>query len=160
MPVYNCRECNGMLDPTEHVSCPGCKTKKPLLCSKCNEPINHHDIHGIEKLKTKRPLLCKSCGTSNEVVKCPVCKIGLVRSQGIAVSELEGANVYHKACLEKRRETLRYVNYAVPVAVGGSLAMGVLLYGTYGALSLGGSAIVALVLFFGIKMFKAIIEPR
>lgn len=160
MPVYNCRECNGMLDPTEQVACPGCKTKKPLLCSKCNEPINHHDIHGIEKLKTKRPLLCKACGTSNQVVKCPICKLSQVRSQGVTVSELEGANVYHKACLEKRREVLRYVNYAIPVAVVGSIAMGGLLYSSYGMLSVGGALVAAIALFFGIKMFKAIIEPR
>ncbi len=127
MPNYNCRECNGMLDPTEHVSCPSCKTKKPLLCSKCNDPINHHDIFGIEKLRTKRPLLCKNCGNDNEVVKCPLCKVSQVRSQGVTVSELEGAKVYHKHCLEKRREVIKMANYAAPASAVGILLIGALL---------------------------------
>ena len=148
-----------MLDPTEQVSCPSCKEKKPLLCSKCNDPINHHDIHGIEKLKTKRPLLCKSCGTDNEVVKCPICKLSQVRSQGVTISELEGANVYHKACLEKRREVIRLANIAGPVGAVGVLLIGLLLQST-GSQYLLTSAIVSGILFFGIKMYKTIIEPR
>lgn len=159
MPVYTCRECNGMLDPTEQVSCPSCKCKKPLLCSKCNEPINHHDIHGIEKLKTKRPLLCKACGTNNEVVKCPICKLSQVRSQGVTLSEVEGANVYHKACLEKRREVIRLANIAAPASAAGIILIGVLLRGSVDQ-SMLASVVVAVVLFVGIKMFKTIIEPR
>lgn len=159
MPNYNCRECNGNVDPTEQVSCPTCKCKKPLLCSKCNEPINHHDIHGIEKLKTKRPLLCKACGTSNEVVKCPICKLSQVRSQGVTISEVEGANVYHKACLEKRREVIRLANIAAPASAAGILLIGFLLRGTVDQ-SLLASAVVAGILFVGITMLKTIIEPR
>jgi hypothetical protein len=159
MPVYTCRECSGMLDPTEQVSCPTCKCKKPFLCSKCNEPINHHDIHGIEKLKTKRPLLCKPCGTSNEVVKCPICKLSQVRSQGVSLSEVEGAHVYHKACLEKRREVIRLANIAAPASAAGIILIGLLLRGSVDQ-SMLASVIVAVVLFVGIKMLKTIIEPR
>lgn len=159
MPVYTCRECNGMIDPTEQVSCPSCNTKKPLLCSKCNEPINHHDIFGIEKLKTKRPLLCKACGTSNEVVKCPICKLSQVRSQGVTLSELEGANVYHKACLEKRREVIKLFTIAGPASAVGMLLIGFLLRGAGNQLWLG-SVIVGVALFVGITMLKTILEPR
>jgi hypothetical protein len=148
-----------MLDPTEQVSCPTCKTKKPLLCSKCNEPMNHHDIFGIEKLKTKRPLLCKGCGTDNEVVKCPICKLSQVRSQGVTISEIEGANVYHKSCLEKRREVIRLANIAGPASAAGIILMGFLLRGSVDQ-SMLASVIVAAALFIGIKMFKTIIEPR
>lgn len=159
MPVYQCRECNGNIDPTEQVSCPSCHIKKPLSCSKCNEPINHHDIHGIEKLRTKRPLLCKSCGVDNEVVKCPICKIAQVRSHGVTLSEVEGANVYHKACLEKRREAIRLANIAAPASAVGLLIIGFLIRGT-NPMALTGCVISAVILFVAIKMFRTIIEPR
>lgn len=159
MPIYNCRECGGVMDPTEQVSCPSCHLKKPLSCSKCSDPINHHDIHGIEKLKTKRPLLCKRCGTDNEVVKCRVCKVGLVRSQGVTVSQVEGAPVYHKACLSKRREVVRYAklaSYITPVCI---LLIGFLLQGRV-AQSLLASAVIAGVLFVVINMLRTVWEPR
>jgi hypothetical protein len=159
MPNYQCRECNANIDPTEQVSCPSCKTKKPLLCSKCNEPINHHDIFGIEKLRTKRPLLCKSCGHDNEVVKCPICKLSQVRSQGVAISEVEGANVYHKACLEKRREVIKMAGYAAPASAIGIFVIGLLMRGNNNAAFLG-CMITAGILFVAINMYKTIIEPR
>jgi hypothetical protein len=121
--------------------------------------MNHHDIFGIEKLKTKRPLLCKGCGTDNEVVKCPICKLSQVRSQGVTISEIEGANVYHKSCLEKRREVIRLANIAGPASAAGIILMGFLLRGSVDQ-SMLASVIVAAALFIGIKMFKTIIEPR
>lgn len=159
MPVYNCRECNGNIDPTEQVSCPSCNTKKPLSCSKCNQPINHHDIFGIEKLRTKRPLLCKACGTDNEVVKCPICNLSQVRSQGVTISEVEGANVYHKACLEKRREVIKQANIAAPVCAVGFALIGLLMMNkaTY---ALPACIAISVVLFVAIKAYKTIIEPR
>ena len=159
MPVYNCRECNGNVDPTEQVSCPSCNEKKPLACSKCNTPINHHDIFGIEKLRTKRPLLCKSCGTDNEVVKCPICGLSQVRSQGVTVSQVEGAHVYHKACLEKRREVIRYANIAAPASAVGVALIGLILMNTANYM-LPASLGIAAVLFVGIKAYKNFIEPR
>lgn len=159
MPVYNCRECNGNVDPTEQVSCPSCNEKKPLSCSKCSTPINHHDIFGIEKLRTKRPLLCKSCGTDNEVVKCPICKLSQVRSQGVTVSEVEGAPVYHKACLEKRREVIKYANIAAPASAAGFVLIGLLMMNT-ASYALPACIGIAVVLYVAIKAFKNVIEPR
>ncbi len=159
MPVYNCRKCNGNVDPTEQVACPACKEPKPLSCSKCNDSISHHDIFAIEKLRTKRPLLCKSCGTDNEVVKCPVCKLSQVRSQGVSVSQVEGAPVYHKACLEKRREVIKYANIAAPASAVGVSLIGLLIRNT-ASYTLPACLAIALALFFGIKAVKNFIEPR
>ncbi len=159
MPVYSCRECNSMIDPTEQVSCPSCNEKRPLLCSKCNEPINHHDIHGIEKLRTKRPLLCKNCGTNNEVVKCPICKLSQVRSQGATVSQVEGAPVYHKNCLERRLEVIKYCKIAAPASAVGIVIIGLLsAAGMKSAVPI--SFAVAAILYVGITVFRRIIEPR
>lgn len=159
MPVYQCRECNGNIDPTEQVRCPSCNEKKPLSCSKCNEPINHHDIHGIEKLRTKRPLLCKACGNDNEVVKCPLCKIAQPRSNGVTVSQVEGANVYHKACLNKRREVIRYANMAAPASAAMFVIIAFLVQSSSKA-AFFGCLVTAAVLFVAIRMFRTIIEPR
>lgn len=160
LPAYNCRECNGLVDPTESVSCPHCNTKKPLLCSKCSSPINHHDIHEIEKLRVKKPLLCSSCGVDNQVVKCGLCNVGLVRSQGHTVSPLEGAKVYHKKCLDKRSETVTMANKAAPAAAGAGLLLA-LVFLLMGNSGLGvGALVLGLVLFVGIKMVSKIIEPR
>lgn len=160
MPAYNCRECKGLFDPTEIVRCPHCNEKKPLNCSKCSEPINHHDIHEIAKLRVKKPLLCSSCGTDNEVIKCALCNVGLVRSQGKTVSPLEGAKVYHKNCLAKREEAVGVANKAAPISAGVALLIGLIFiftgaqgWGT-ACLILGGG------LFAFIKMIAKIIEPR
>lgn len=160
MPAYNCRKCNGLLDPTEAVRCPHCNEKKPLICSKCAQPISHHDIHEVAKLKVKKPLLCLSCGNDNQVIKCALCNVGLVRSQGETVSPLEDAKVYHKKCLAKRREAVGLAHKTAPMAAGICLLLGVGLLAlntktlAVGALVLGGA------LFIGIKAFATIIEPR
>ncbi len=159
MPVYNCRKCNGNVDPTDQVSCPACKEPKPLSCSKCNESINHHDIFAIEKLRTKRTLLCKSCGTDNEVVKCPICRLSQVRSQGVTVSQVEGAPVYHKACLEKRREAIKYANTAAPASAVGITLIGFLIMNK-ASYALPACLVLSLVLFMGIKAVKNYFEPR
>lgn len=147
-----------MFDPTEQVSCPSCHCKKPFLCSKCNIPINHHDIFGIEKLKTKRPLLCKACGTDNEVVKCPICKLSQVRSLGVTVSELEGANVYHKECLEKRREVIRMADYAAYIAIGATIIIGITVHKNPSYMM--GSFAIGAIAFVIIKMYKTIVTPH
>lgn len=160
MPSYICRECKGLVDPTESVRCPNCNEKRPLVCSKCNAPINHHDIHEIEKLKVKKPLLCISCGKDNKVVNCALCNIGVVRSQGVTVSPLEDAKVYHKKCLDKRREAVGMANKVAPASAGILLLMGIILIAT--ATKAMGAAAVAVggVLFIAIKVFATIIEPR
>jgi DNA-directed RNA polymerase subunit RPC12/RpoP len=160
LPAYNCRSCKGLVDPTETVRCPQCNEKNPLLCSKCNAPINHHDIHEIEKLKVKKPLLCKSCGGDNQVLKCALCNIGLVRSQGETVSPLEGAKVYHKKCLAKRREAVNLAHKTAPAAAGICLLLGGILAATGTKMLAGAAAAVGLALFIGIKVFATIIEPR
>lgn len=159
MPVYNCRECKELMDPTESVSCPSCNEKKPLNCSKCSEPINHHDIFGIQKLRTKKPLLCNSCGHDNEVVKCGLCKLSLVRSKGISLTPVEGANVYHKECLDKRREVISTANKAAPIAavLGGVLTVMVKGTTAFGVILL---LLISAGLFVGLKMLAKIIEPR
>lgn len=148
-----------MIDPTESVACPSCNEKKPLLCSKCNEPINHHDIHGIQKLRTKKPLLCNSCGHDNEVVKCGLCKLSLVRSKGISLTPVEGAKVYHKECLDKRREVISTSNKVAPVAaiLAGVLTMMVKGGGTLGIILL---ILVAVGMFVALKMLAKVLEPR
>ena len=160
MPAYNCRECNSLLDPTEVVRCPSCNEKKPLNCSKCGTEINHHDIHDIAKLRVKKPLLCLGCGADNEVIKCALCNIGLVRSQGESVSPLAGAKVYHKKCLDKRREAVNLINKAAPV----SFVVAALLGGVFMATGAKGWGTIALFLacafFVIIKMISKIIEPR
>lgn len=158
MPSYNCRECDNMFDPTEQVSCPSCGCKKPLLCSKCNTPINHHDIFAIEKLKTKRPLLCLSCGAENEVVKCPICKLSQVRLQGVSVSSEPGANVYHKACLDKRYEVMKMTRYAAPILLSAFLLVGLAIHKS--PVYMFGSFITGAIFFLAIKMYEKIIEPR
>lgn len=160
MPIYSCRNCNGSVDPTETVRCPHCNEKKPLLCSKCSSPVNHHDIHEIEKLRVKKPILCSTCGVDNQVVKCALCNIGVVRSQGETVSPLENANVYHKKCLEKRREAVGVANKVAPAAAGICILLGGVLFFTatkgagIGAMSIGA------ILFLAIKLFALRITPR
>lgn len=160
LPSYNCRECNSLVDPTETVRCPSCNAKKPLVCSKCNAPINHHDIHEIEKLKVKKPLLCTSCGKDNKVVKCALCNIGVVRSQGVTVSPLEDAKVYHRKCLDKRKEAVGMANKVAPASAGILLLLGIVLMVT--ATKGAGAAAVGVggILFVAIKVFATIIEPR
>lgn len=160
MPAYNCRQCKGLLDPTETVKCPHCGEKKPLICSKCAEPINHHDIHEVAKLKVKKPLLCLSCGNDNQVLKCALCNVGLVRSQGVTVSPLENAKVYHKKCLARRQEAVALAHKTAPIAAGICLvlALGLVAYGT--KMAGAGAALVGAALFVGIKVFATIIEPR
>ena len=161
MPVYKCRKCNEMLDPTETVRCPGCNEKKPLSCSKCSEEINHHDIYEIEKLRTKKPLLCKGCGSDNQVVKCPLCGIGLVRSRGVTVSQLATARVYHKACLDQRLQFFATADKAAMVAAAAGLILGIGVmisgYGSnyaIGLLGLGGG------IFGVIKALKGFLKSR
>lgn len=160
MPSYNCRSCKGLVDPTETVRCTHCSEKKPLLCSKCSSPINHHDIHGIEKLRVKKPLLCKSCGVDNQVIKCALCNVGLVRSQGETVSPLENAKVYHKKCLAKRREAVAMANKAAPIAGGISLLFGLLLIIIGTKQWAVPALLVGAALFVAIKVFSTVIEPR
>lgn len=160
MPAYNCRQCKGLLDPTEAVRCPHCNEKKPLLCSKCSSPINHHDIHEIAKLKVKKPLLCGGCGVDNQVLKCALCNVGLVRSQGMTVSPLEGAKVYHKNCLKKRQDTVSMANKAAPAAAGVGLLLGLIFVATGSKTAGIGVLAVGIALWVGIKMFSRIIEPR
>ncbi len=160
LPAYNCRKCNGLVDPTETVRCPTCSEKNPLLCSKCSAPINHHDIHEVEKLKVKKPLLCKSCGVDNQVIKCALCNVGLVRLQGETVSPLEGAKVYHKKCLEKRREAVGLAHKTAPAAAGICLLLGTVLLFTGTKTLAAAAAGVGLVLYIAVKVFATIIEPR
>ena len=152
--------CKAHVDPTETVRCPSCNEKKPLLCSKCSSPINHHDIHEIEKLRVKKPLLCKSCGVDNQVIKCALCNVGLVRSQGETVSPLENAKVYHKKCLAKRREAVGTANKAAPIAAGVSLLFGIILIASGTQQWAIGALAVGAALFVSIKVFATIIEPR
>jgi len=148
------------VDPTETVRCPNCNEKKPLVCSKCSSPINHHDIHEVEKLRVKKPLLCSSCGMDNQVVKCALCNVGVVRSHGETVSPLANAKVYHKKCLAKRREAVDMANKVAPAAAGICMVLGLVLMitasKTYGA----GAAGVGLALFLAIKTFATIISPK
>lgn len=161
MPSYNCRKCNGLLDPTEVVRCPGCNEKKPLVCSKCSAPINHHDIHEIEKLRVKKPLLCNACGTDNQVVKCALCNVGLVRSQGETVSKLEGAKVYHKNCLRKRRNELDVATKAAPAVAAFGLVIGLIFLATSANRMLpAGAIIVGFLLYITIKGLITVFEPR
>lgn len=148
------------MDPTESVRCPHCNEKKPLLCSKCAEPINHHDIHEIAKLKVKKPLLCNTCGVDNQVIKCGLCNVGLVRSQGITVSPLENAKVYHKNCLNKRQETVNMALKAAPISAGLGLLLGVVFLAT-GTKAIGiGALVVGMALYLGIRVLATIIQPR
>lgn|GEM_PF-1630947 len=160
MPAYNCRECNALMDPTETVRCPSCNHKKPLNCSKCGTEINHHDIHDIAKLRVKKPLLCLSCGVDNEVIKCALCNIGLVRSQGETVSPLADAKIYHSKCLAKRREAVALTNKVAPISFGVAALLGGVFMATgakgWGMISL----FLACVFFIVIKMIATIIEPR
>lgn len=160
MPAYNCRACNALVDPTETVRCNSCGEKKPLICSKCSSPINHHDIHEVEKLRVKKPLLCHSCGQDNQVIKCGLCNVGLVRSQGITVSPLEGAKVYHKKCLEKRREAIDLAHKVAPAGAGICLLLGIglLIMGTKTQAVY--ALLVGTAIFVGVKAFASIIEPR
>lgn len=148
------------MDPTETVRCPACNTKTPLNCSKCNKGINHHDIHEIGKLRVKKPLLCIECGADNEVVKCGLCNIGLVRSHGETVSPLEGAKVYHKKCLSKRMEAVGVAKKAAPVSFGAAALMGLIFMAT-GAKGWGTVCfLVGSALFVVVRMIATIIEPR
>jgi hypothetical protein len=147
------------MDPTETVRCPSCNEKKPLNCSKCSEAINHHDIHEIAKLRVKKPLLCLACGEGNEVLKCGLCNIGLVRSQGETVSPLAGAKVYHKKCLAKRMEAVGVANKAAPISFGVAVLMGGIFMATdaqgWGTICF----LVGCALFMVVKMVARIIHP-
>ena len=160
MPAYNCRICKGIVDPTETIKCPSCDESKPLICSKCSSPINHHDIHEIGKLRVKKPLLCIGCGQDNKVVKCALCNLGVVRSQGATVSPLENAKVYHPKCLNKRKKSVEIANKIAPICAGAVLAVGGIFFVTadqkYGV----GALVIGLILYFGIKLFTKIITPR
>lgn len=130
------------------------------MCSKCSNPINHHDIHEIEKLKVKKPLLCISCGKDNKVVKCALCNIGVVRAQGVTVSPLEDAKVYHTKCLDKRKEAVAMANKAAPAAAGIMLLLGIVLIFTASKMAGAAAVGVGAVLFVAIKAFGVVIEPR
>jgi DNA-directed RNA polymerase subunit RPC12/RpoP len=160
VPAYNCRECNASMDPTESVRCPSCNEKNPLNCSKCSAAINHHDIHEIAKLRVKKPLLCLNCGADNEVLKCGLCNIGLVRSQGETVSPLAGAKVYHKKCLVKRMEAVGVANKAAPISFAVAVVIGLIFMAT-GAKGWGSvSLLLGCTLFIVVKMIAKIIHPR
>ncbi len=160
MPHYECRECGKLYDPVTVVKCPHCGESHPLNCSKCDKKINHHDIYGLEKLKTKKPLLCEECGYSTEVIKCSICKISLVRSKGFSASNAPNAKVYHRACYDKRIETIEFAKQwaqpamAVLGVIGGLLGYGLTLKGIISAGAIGAIG-------FGAVMGLAeLIKPR
>lgn len=160
MPHYPCRQCEALYDPVTNVACPSCGEKHPLNCSKCDKQINHHDIFGIEKLKTKKPLLCADCGFANEVVKCPICKLHLVRAKGFSPSSSPNAKVYHRPCYDKRLETITFAKkWAGPSVaalglIGGFVAYGLSIKGLLASLGTGA------VLFAAVMMLAEVIKPR
>lgn len=158
MPVYPCRECQKPVDPTSDPKCE-CGSDKPFECSKCGDPIGRSSIYRLEKLKTKKPLFCHSCGNANEVVKCGICKIGLVRSQGHQVSQATNAKVYHKACYDKQMETIRYATKAAPFLAVCGVLIGLMAYGFSGRglLVSGGVGVGA---FAAVQALIHIIQPK
>lgn len=124
--------------------------------------MNQADIFHLEKLKTKKPLLCLDCGRANEVVKCGICKLSLVRSQGVQVSGAPDAKVYHKDCYDKQIKTVGMAHKFSPgVAVGGVVIA--LVAWLAGGFSAGGAAAVAGIGLIGglmIRMIAEIFTPK
>jgi hypothetical protein len=73
------------------------------------------EIFLLERLKTKKPLLCIACGEAEEVVKCGLCKLSLVRTRGKQLSAVPGAKVYHVDCYNKQMKNVGMVEKFAPV---------------------------------------------
>ena len=83
------------------------------------------EIFLLERLKTKKPLLCIGCGEAEEVVKCGICKLSLVRNRGKQLSAMPGAKVYHIDCYNKQMKTVGVIAKITPIFALVVLVVGV-----------------------------------